>query len=151
MAQFTPKNPDFEKTVRQSFARQALMPFIGATLTSVRPGHVEIRLPVQEAFSQQHGIVHAGIVTTIADTAGGYAAYSLMPARKSVLSVEFKVNLLAPARGEVLIARADVIRAGRTLTICQVNVHALAGGSEKHCAVMQQTLMEVDLAEIEGS
>jgi uncharacterized protein (TIGR00369 family) len=127
----------FETRVRESFARQKVMSLISAELSSVEPGVVEIRVRTREDLTQQDGFMHAGIVTTVLDSACGYAAYTLMPAGSSVLSVEFKVNLLAPAIGDVITARAEVIRSGRTLTVCTAN--AFAG--EKICATMLATMI----------
>jgi uncharacterized protein (TIGR00369 family) len=111
---FVAKDPNFERRVRDSFGRQRVMTLIGAEMASVTPGHCEIRLPYKPELSQQHGFFHGGVVGMVADSAGGYAAYSLMPADASVLTVEYKMNLLAPGDGEVLIARGEVLRAGRT-------------------------------------
>ena len=124
MSRFEAPNPRFELVVRESFARQSLMSTIGAGLTRVAPGEVTIELPFRDGFAQQNGFLHAGIVTAIADTACGYAALTLMPAGKEVLSVEFKLNLLAPAVGERFTAAATVLRAGRTLTVVRADVHA---------------------------
>src|SRR5262245_31939548 len=110
-------NPSFTEEIKSSFARQSVMKLIGAALTSIEPGIVEIQLPYRDDMSQQHGYVHAGIITTIADSACGYAAFSLMPAGSEVLSVEFKMNFLRPARGVRFVARGEVIKAGRTLTV----------------------------------
>jgi uncharacterized protein (TIGR00369 family) len=145
--EFIPKNPDYEQVVRASFQRQYVMPFLGAELMAVRPGYCEIHLPYRREFSQQHGFYHAGIITVITDSSGGYAALTLMPAGANVVAVEFKMNLLSPADGELLIARAQVIRPGKTLTICQSNAYSVKNGVEKHCAMMQMTLMQVDYAE----
>jgi uncharacterized protein (TIGR00369 family) len=132
-----PQDPDFEKSVRESFVQQKVMTLIGAALVKVAPGVVEIEIAAREDLTQQDGFVHAGIVTTILDSACGYAAYTLMPAGSSVLSVEFKVNLLAPAVGSKIDARAEVKRAGRTLTVCSAD--AFADG--KLCATMLATMM----------
>jgi uncharacterized protein (TIGR00369 family) len=110
-------DPAFEARVRASFARQGVMTTIGARLTRVAAGAVEIELPFRSDLTQQHGFVHAGVITTIADSACGYAAFSLMPAEASVLTVEYKVNLLAPARGDRFVARGRVVKPGRTLTV----------------------------------
>ena len=126
-----PQNPTFADEVRRSFARQPIMDLIGATLSLVEPGVVEITLPYRADLAQQDGYVHAGVVTTIADSACGYAAYSLMPAGSEVLSVEFKVNLLRPAQGVTFLARAEVIKAGRTLTVAQANVFGIAGNDAR--------------------
>ena len=141
MTAFQPPDPDFAARVRASFARQHVMALIGATLARVEPGRVEIELPYRLDLTQQHGYVHAGIVGTIADSAGGYAAYTLMPADSSVLSVEYKINLLAPADGERLVASGQVVRAGRTLTVCDLEVVVLKGGARTVCARGLQTLI----------
>jgi uncharacterized protein (TIGR00369 family) len=138
---FTPKDPDFEARVRASFGRQGIMTLIGARLIRVAPGWVEIELPFRADLTQQHGFFHAGITSTIADSAGGYAAYSLMPAGTSVLTTEFKINLLAPADGELLRARGRVIKPGRTLTVCEVDVFAVKDGRTTPCAKLLETLM----------
>ena len=138
---FTPADPDFEARVRASFGRQGIMDLIGARLTRVAPGRVEIELPYRAELTQQHGFFHAGITSTIADSAGGYAAYSLFPADTSVLTTEFKINLLAPADGELLRAIGRVIKPGRTLTVADVEVFALKGGAAKLCAKLLSTLM----------
>jgi uncharacterized protein (TIGR00369 family) len=136
-----PRNPDFEARVRGSFARQNAMGLIGARMTRVEPGRVEIELPVREDLGQQHGFVHGGIVGMIADSAGGYAAFTLMPVDASVLTVEYKVNMLAPAEGELLIARGEVLKPGRTLSVVRADVWARRGDRETRVAAMQQTLM----------
>ncbi len=132
MSAFAPKDPEFETRVRGSFSRQRIMDTIGARLTRVEPGAVEIELPVSPHVSQQHGYVHAGVVSTIADSACGYAALSLMPAGAGVLTAEFKVNLLAPAEGERLVASGRVVKPGRTLTVAQAEVHADRDGTRRH-------------------
>src|SRR6478735_6814642 len=126
----------FEPRVRASFARQRVMETIGATLTRVDPGAVEIALPYRADLTQQHGFVHAGIVATILDTACGYAAFSLMPADVAVLTVEYKINLLRPAKGDRLVARARVVRSGKTLTVCAGDVFAQTEGQESVVATM---------------
>jgi uncharacterized protein (TIGR00369 family) len=138
-------NPNFADEVRSSFGRQPMMQTIGATLSHVEPGIVEITLPYRGELTQQHGYLHAGIVTTIADTACGYAAYSLMPAGSEVLSVEFKVNLLRPAKGESLLARAEVIKAGKTLTVVRADVFALTENNRTLVATMQGTMICLQL------
>jgi uncharacterized protein (TIGR00369 family) len=110
------------------------------------PGLVEIEVPFSEALTQQHGHFHGGVTTSIADSACGYAAYTLMPPGSEVLSVEFKINLFAPARGDRLVARGRVIRSGRTITVCQGEVYAAGPGGEVHCATMVATMMRVDAA-----
>ena len=141
MTSVQPADAKFDQRVRDSFARQSIMGLIGAELTRVEPGLVEILLPYREDLCQQHGFFHAGVTATIADSAGGYAAFTLFPAETSVLTTEFKINLLAPAAGERLRALGRVIKPGRTLTICDVEVFAGKAGQEKICAKLLQTLM----------
>jgi len=137
-----PLNPSFAEDVERSFARQPIMNLIGARLSLVEAGVVEITLPYRADLTQQLGFLHAGVVTTIADSACGYAAYSLMPAGSEVLSVEFKVNLLRPAQGETFVARAEVIKAGKTLTVVRADVFAIAGDADrKLVATMQGTMI----------
>lgn len=137
-----PLDPSFAEQVAASFAQQPIMNLIGARLSLVEPGVIEITLPYRADLTQQHGYLHAGVVTTIADSACGYAAYSLMPAGSEVLSVEFKVNLLRPARGETFIARAQVIKAGRTLTVVRADVFKVAGNGDRELvATMQGTMI----------
>jgi uncharacterized protein (TIGR00369 family) len=143
MTRFAPKNPDFEARVRDSFERQGAMALIGAKLAHVAPGAVDIAVDFRPELAQQHGFFHGGIVGTAADSAGGYAAFTLMPADSSVLTVEYKMNLIAPADGTKLIAKGRVIKPGRTLTICNVDVFVLRDGREHHCAVLLQTLMSM--------
>lgn len=135
-------NPRFAEDIQQSFARQSIMGLIGAQLSLVEPGFIEITLPYRPDLTQQHGYLHAGIVTTLADSAAGYAAYTLMPAGAEVLSVEFKVNLLRPAQGESFLARAEVIKPGRTLTVARADVFGmLASGDRNLVATMLATLI----------
>ena len=141
MSMFQAQDTNFESRVRESFARQRLMQTLGAILTLVAPGAVEIELPYRADLTQQHGFLHAGVVASVLDSACGYAAFSLMPADAAVLSVEFKVNLLAPARGERLVARAEVKRAGRTVTVCTADAHAFEGAQGKVVATMLATMM----------
>lgn len=137
-----PLNPSFAEEVERSFARQPIMNLIGAGLTLVEPGVVEITLPYRADLAQQDGYLHAGIVTTIADSACGYAAYSVMPAGSEVLSVEFKVNLLRPAQGVTFVARAEVIKAGRTLTVVRADVFGIAENADRELvATMQGTMI----------
>jgi uncharacterized protein (TIGR00369 family) len=133
-----------EERIRASFARQGLMRTIGATLGDISPGTVEIQLVPSPAISQQHGFVHAGAVTAIADSAAGYAVLSLMPAGRGVLSVEYKINLLAPAIGDRILARGSVVRAGRTLTVAQASVFAETDGDERLIAILTATMMTVE-------
>ncbi len=141
MTSFSAKDPNYEARVRGSFSRQTIMGLIGAELLSVKPGEVEIALPFRPDLCQQHGFFHAGVTSTIADSAGGYAALSLFPAEASVLTVEFKVNLLSPADGERLRAIGRVVKPGRTLTVCDVEVFAEKAGGAKLCAKLTSTLM----------
>lgn len=134
-------DPDFARRVADSFTRQGAMAHLGAELVSVAAGAVEIRLPFRDEVAQQHGFFHGGIVATIGDSAGGYAGYTLMPADSSILTVEYKINMIAPARGEALVARGRVVKSGRTLTVCSVEVFAVDRGRETLCSVMQQTLI----------
>jgi uncharacterized protein (TIGR00369 family) len=134
-------DPHFAQRVRDSFGRQQAMTLIGASLTLVEHGLTEISLPFRPDITQQHGFVHGGVVGMIADSAAGYAAMTTVPASASVLTVEYKMNLLAPADCELLIARGRVARAGRTLVVTQAEVFAVKGGKETLCALMQQTIM----------
>src|SRR2546421_7735069 len=137
-----PLNPSFSQDVEDNFARQPIMKLIGARLSLVEPGVVEITLPYRADLLQQNGYLHAGIITTIADSASGYAAFTLMPAGSNVLSIEFKVNLLRPAQGETFIARAEVIKAGRTLTVVRADVFGINGKQERELvATMQGTMI----------
>jgi uncharacterized protein (TIGR00369 family) len=140
---FIPKNPDFASRVKESFDRQQFMKFIKARLVLIEPGFCEIHIPYVKDISQQHGFFHAGIVGTAADNAAGYASFSLMEATSSILSVEFKLNLMSPADGELLIGRANVLKYGRTLTVCRSDVFIVKGGIEKLCAASQSTLIEL--------
>jgi uncharacterized protein (TIGR00369 family) len=130
------------RQVRDSLERQSFMRLLGAHAPVVEPGHVVIELPFRADLCQQNGYLHAGVVTSVADSACGYAALTLMPAGSDVLSVEFKVNLLSPARGEVFRADARVVRSGRTLTVCQAEVTAVAAGrADVSVALMQATMI----------
>jgi uncharacterized protein (TIGR00369 family) len=140
-SKFAPQTPDFDNRVRSSFAKQAVMNLIGAELVKVLPGKVEILLPFRNDLTQQHGFLHAGIITTLVDSACGYAALSLMPAGASVLTVEFKVNLLAPAKGERFVARGKVVKPGRTITVCAGEVFALGSEDPKSVSTMTATMM----------
>ena len=137
MPAYEPRDPDYEARVRASFARQKAMDLIGARLTVVEPGYTEITLPYRPELTQQKAYVHGGILGMIADSACGYAAYSLMPATSSLVTVEYKINILAPAKGD-LVARGQVIRPGRTLTVARGEIFTADG---THVASMQQTLM----------
>ena len=141
LAEFKPRDPDWEEKVRSSFARQTVMTLIGATLADVRPGWCEIRLPFRADLCQQHGYLHAGISTTVVDSAAGFAGFSVMPAGASVLSVEFKINMLAPGDGELLIATGEVIKPGKNLVIARGDAWMVKDGKLIHSAMMQLTLM----------
>jgi uncharacterized protein (TIGR00369 family) len=140
-ASFTPADPDWNAKVRDSFARQGAMKTIGARLVHLEPGHAHVAVEYADAIAQQHGYVHGGVVGMIADTAGGYAGFSMMPAGASVLTVEYKMNLLAPADGQTILAKGRVLKPGRTLVVVQVDVFAHKNGQTKLCATMLQTLM----------
>lgn len=134
-------NPSFADEIKQSFAKQTIMGLIGAELTRVEPGVIEITLPYRADLAQQHGYLHAGIVTTIADSACGYAAYSLMPPNSEVLSVEFKVNLLRPAKGETFSAVAEVVKSGKTLTVVRADVFGIEHKRRELVATMLGTMI----------
>jgi uncharacterized protein (TIGR00369 family) len=134
---------DSAERIRTSFAKQGLMTTLGATLGAILPGAVEIIIIPRPEISQQHGFVHAGAVSAIADSAAGYASLSLMPAGTGVLTTEFKINLVAPAIGERIIARGRVVKPGRTLTLAQTEVFAENQGSEKLIALLTATMMTI--------
>lgn len=136
-----PRNPDYADRVRDSFARQAFMATIGAELTDVAPGRVEMRLPYRPELGQQHGFFHGGVIGTLADNAGGYAAFTLMSPEDSILTVEYKMNIVSPGRGDALVAVGTVLKPGRTLTVCEVKVYAETAGERKLCATAICTLM----------
>jgi uncharacterized protein (TIGR00369 family) len=138
---FTPKDPLFHARVTDSFGRQRAMHSLGIRIARLGAGEIELAMPYDEAFTQQHGFVHAGIITAALDSACGYAAFSLMPAEAEVLTVEFKTNLLAPTKGERFVFRARVIKFGRTLTVCEASAFAVEAGAEKLVATMSATLM----------
>jgi uncharacterized protein (TIGR00369 family) len=140
---FEPRDPDYANRVHASFNRQAAMRTLGATLAAVRPGRVEITLPWAEPLTQQHGFLHAGMVSTALDSACGYAGFSLMPVEAAVLTIEFKINLLAPAKGERFRMVGTVVKPGRTVTVCEGHAYAIDGGEEKLIATMGCTLMAV--------
>lgn len=140
---FTPRDPGYEARVRASFARQRAMATLGARITRVEPGEVDLELPFREDLTQQHGFIHAGILAAVLDSACGYAAFTLMPADAGVLSIEFKVNLLAPAAGERILVRSRVVRAGRTISVCTADAYAVRDGTERHVTTMTATMMTV--------
>ncbi len=136
-----PADPQWERRVRESFAQQSFMRLIGAEIAALAPGRCTLSLPFRADLCQQNGFLHAGVTSAIADSAAGYAAFSLMPAGAAVLTVEFKINLMAPAAGERFLARGLVIRAGRALTTTECDVVAIADGEEKMVARMLATMM----------
>ena len=138
---FEPAFGDYAVRVRASFARQGVMELIGASIVEVAPGYCALALAPRPEISQQHGYVHAGILATLVDSAGGYAGFTLFPEESSVLTVEYKLNLLAPAQGERIVAEGFVVKPGRTLAITRGEIHAEKGGSRTLVAIMQQTLM----------
>lgn len=140
---FQPKDKDYQNKITDSFNRQQFMQLIGAELIAVQPGFCEIHLPYRPDLTQQHGFFHAGIISTIADNAAGYAGFSLMDKNSTVLTVEFKLNLMSPGDGEKLIGKAHVLKYGRTLTICRSEVFVVKNGVEKLCAAGQATLIEL--------
>ena len=141
LERFTPQDPEFAARVRASFGRQRAMQLIGASLANVEPGFCEIHLPWRDDLTQQKGYIHGGIIGMIADSACGYAAYSLMPASASLVTVEYKINIMAPAREGLLVARGEVVKPGRTLSITSGEVYLRQAERSVLVAAMQQTLM----------
>ena len=141
MPQFQPRDPNYAQRVRASFGLQHAMSLIGAEMVLVEPGYVEIHLPHKPEITQQHGFIHGGVVGMIADSAAGYAANTLTPSDASVLTVEYKMNLVAPADGQRLVARGEVVRPGRTLIVTRADVYAIRDEQWTLCAIMQQTIM----------
>lgn len=141
---FVPRDPGFEARVRASFARQAFMAHLGVEIAHLAPGVVDLVVPFRKNLTQQHGYFHAGVTATLADSAAGYAALSLFSPGTGVLTTEFKINLLAPGKGERLIARGRVVKPGRTLTVCRTDVAGLSGGSETLIATGLFTMMQVE-------
>ncbi len=143
---FEPPDAGWEQRVRADLARQGAFALIGARITELEPGRCAVAAPFRPELSQQHGYFHAGVTSTLADVAGGCAAATLFDADHDVLSVEFKINLIAPAHGETLIADARVVRSGRTLTVCTIDVFVERNGVRTACALMQQTLIRIAAA-----
>ncbi len=141
MSTWTPQDPVFEARVRESFSRQTHMKTLGATIAFLAPGEVHLEFPFAPQFCQQNGFLHAGAIATVADSANGYAACTLAPPGTDVLAVEFKINLLAPARGERFLACGQVLRPGRTLTACQAQVFAIGAGERSLIATMLSTII----------
>lgn len=140
---FIPKDLDFVARVNESFERQKFMGLLNGKLHKVEPGYCEIHIPYRVDLTQQHSFFHAGIVGTAADNAAGYAAFSLMSKTSTILAVEFKLNLISPANGELLIGRGYVLKYGRTLTVCRSDVFVMKGGVERLCAASQSTMIEL--------
>lgn len=143
MVSWEPQNPDFEACVSEGLASQKLMGLIGARLRKVLPGEVEIELPFREDLTQNDGFFHAAMITAIVDNACGFAVYSLLPADVAVVSSEYKVNFLAPGKGERLIARGRVLKPGRRINVCAGDVFAVADGQETLVATMLATMVAV--------
>ena len=141
--EFKPQFQDYKAKVEQSFASQKFMEHIGAKLVDVQPGYCEMHIPFNENLTQQNGFFHAGMIGTIADNAAGYASLSLMKEHSSVLSVEFKLNLMRSADGELLIGKGQVLKYGKTLTVCRADVFIVKDGVEKLCAAAQLTMIEI--------
>ena len=146
-----PSDPGFEQRVRDSFGRQRLMATLGAGLVRVSAGEVEIEMPFADHLTQQHGYLHAGVVTALVDSACGYSALSLAPSGTEVLTVEYKVNFLAPARGDRFVARGRVLRSGRTVTVCSGDVVALVGAQATPVAAMLATIITVSASSAAGA
>jgi uncharacterized protein (TIGR00369 family) len=141
MSVFKPKDLLFETRVRDSFGRQEAMRTLAIEIALLEPGEITLIMPYVAAYTQQHGFVHAGILATALDSACGYAAFSLMPEDAAVLTVEFKLNLLAPARGDRFVFRGKVVKPGRTISVCEAYAFAISAGEEKLIATMSGTLM----------
>jgi uncharacterized protein (TIGR00369 family) len=140
---FQPRDPNFKDRVRANFALQGAMRTLGLEIVKIEPGEVELSMPYSDSFTQQNGYIHAGIITTALDSACGYAAFSLMPSNAAVLTVEFKTTLIAPAKGERFIFRANVIKPGRTLTFCEGHAFGVMNGEERLVATISGTLFAV--------
>lgn len=140
---FVIRDEDFEEKVRRSFARQRAMETLGITLEKIEPGSVELHMPFNEAYTQQHGFLHAGIVSTALDSACGYAAFSLMPEEAAVLSIEYKINLLSPAKGDHFIFIGKVLKPGKNVSVCLSEAYSQTLGERKLVAQMTGTMMTV--------
>ena len=141
MSLVKPMDPRFKTRVQESFGRQEVMRTLGIEIALLEAGEITLTMPYAAAYTQQHGFVHAGIVATALDSACGYAAFSLMPEDAAILTVEFKLNLLAPARGDRFVFRGKVVKPGRTITVCEAQAFAITGGEQKLIATMSGTLM----------
>lgn len=146
MHEYKIRNENFADRVKGSFARQGFMNFLDARLTLIEPGSVEIQIPYRKELTQQHEFFHGGVIGTIADNAGGYSAFTLMAKTDSVLSIEFKLNFMSPARGDLLIARGNVLRPGRLITTCKAEIYTVHNGQEKLCASMLGTFLTMENA-----
>ena len=142
-SQFEPKDVGYKEKVIESFERQEVMKTLNASVQTVRPGEVELKLPYQQNLTQQHGFIHAGIVSTVLDSACGYAAFSLMPKKAAVLTIEFKINLLSPAKGDWFRAVGKVKKSGKNITVTEGELFSHADGQEKLVATMVGTIMSV--------
>ncbi len=143
MTSFVAANPEYEADIRSSFASQGLMATLKGRIESVVPGRVVLVVPFAPGVSQQHGLFHGGVIGALGDNAGGYAALSLMPAGSEVLTVEYKINFMRPARGALLRAVGEVVRSGKSLSVVRVDVEAVDGDARQPCAVLQATMMRV--------
>lgn len=141
--QLDPKTENYSNKVEESFKKQAFMNTLGAKLVEVRPGFCEIHVPFSKSLTQQNGYFHAGVIATISDNTAGYAAFSLMEEHSDILTVEFKLNFLSPGKGEMLIGRGEVIKSGKTLTVCRSELYVKQGEKEKLCAAGQSTLIQI--------
>lgn len=141
---FTPADPLYAQRVKESFARQPAMHMLGVSLEVVEPGFITLRMPFKDALTQHNGFIHAGIITTALDSACGFAAFSLMPATKNVLSIEFKTNLLAPAKGRDFLFEGRVLKAGRTITVCEGRAFDVSSRAQRLVASMTATMIAVD-------
>jgi uncharacterized protein (TIGR00369 family) len=147
----TPPDAGYQDRVRESFSRQAHMTSLGVTIERIAPGEVDLRLPFSPRFTQQNGYLHAGAIASVADSANGYAAYTLAPPDSDVLAVEFKINLLAPARGTAFLAKGRVLRSGRTLTVCAADVTTADEAEPTLVATMLSTIIVRRLPDARGS
>lgn len=141
MSGFEPRDPDWDAKIRDSFSRQPFTQLVGCRISSLTPGHMELTLPMRHELTQQHGFAHGGVLATLGDIASAYAGFSLMPPESAPLTVEFKLNLLAPGKGETLIARGDVLKPGRTLSFCESRIFGVEDDQEKLIATASVTMM----------
>jgi uncharacterized protein (TIGR00369 family) len=144
MTDFIPQSENYVEIVQQAFANQGFMDFLGVELAEVKPGYCELHLPFKPQLDQHHGYFHGGAIGTLADVSGGFAGYSLLPAGKAMLTVEYKLNIIAPGAGDYLKGVGRVVKSGRTLTVTEIDVFGVRDGVETQCATAIQTLMAVD-------